>query len=325
MKLIPLIAAVHSQVFNIPDLGDFDLTSFGLGDLNFGAPVEAAAPAAEVAADERYFFTTVTTTTTTTTTTTGAVLGNSCWKCDAMSYATCASSGEYQTCQSGDEDCCFVEIRETKQKLQQLCTGCKAKQACEDNRDENFEGINSQTYQCRPDYRQQRHGQRSPQQSVCRQCFNTCDPDVDQHKCFGSLTPITGDGPAFKLGLATNKAKYPWNTAFQGEDTDVFGIPTLAALDSDVDSAVIALIVAFDDTTNENTLNIYFDNAADGKVNVAVDAGSTRETETEMTFWSLQGADMAWWSSDLKKIQNVLNGWGAAAPFTAVGFNPVVT
>lgn len=315
MKLIPLIAAVHSQVFNIPDLGDFDLTSFGLGDLNFGAPVEAAAPAAEVAADERYFFTTVTTTTTTSTTTTAPELGTSCWKCDAMKYSTCASSGEYQTCQSGDEDCCFVEIRETKQALQQLCTGCKAKQACEDNRDENFEGYNSRTYQCRPDYRQQRHGQRGPQQSVCRQCFNTCDPDVDPAKCFGSLN-TDKSGNTFKLGLSTNKAEYPWNTAFQGDDTDVFGIPTLAALDSNIDGTVIGEIVAF----GAGTLNIYFDNVSDGKADVAADLGTTRETATEMTFWSLQGADMAWWSSDLKKIQNVLNGWGAAVPFTAVGF-----
>jgi len=54
--------------------------------------------------EDRYFFTTTTTTstTTTTTTTTKVSTGNTCWKCDQMTFATCATSGEYEDCELGD-------------------------------------------------------------------------------------------------------------------------------------------------------------------------------------------------------------------------------
>jgi len=53
---------------------------------------------AQFVAEERYFFTTTTTTstTTTTTTTTTAASVRKCWKCDAMSYTSCAANGKYQ-------------------------------------------------------------------------------------------------------------------------------------------------------------------------------------------------------------------------------------
>ena len=57
-------------------------------------------------------------------------LGNACWKCDQMTYDKCSSEGTLEVCEKGDKDCCFVEIRETAQSLQQLCTGCKSKNAC---------------------------------------------------------------------------------------------------------------------------------------------------------------------------------------------------
>ena len=80
-----------------------------------------------------------------------------------MTHTACSSEGEIEICEKGDKDCCFIEVRETAQKLQQLCTGCKSRDACENLRDENFHfdtsnsnGVassNEKTYQCRPDYR----------------------------------------------------------------------------------------------------------------------------------------------------------------------------
>ena len=48
--------------------------------------------------------------------------GTSCWKCDAMSYEQCAAEGRYEECSLGENDSCFVEIREVKSRLTQLCT-----------------------------------------------------------------------------------------------------------------------------------------------------------------------------------------------------------
>lgn len=55
-----------------------------------------------------------------------------------MTYADCSALGDIEACEKGDKDCCFVEIREQAQQLQQLCTGCKSRNACENLRDENF-------------------------------------------------------------------------------------------------------------------------------------------------------------------------------------------
>merc|ERR1711990_1193403 len=70
------------------------------------------------------------------------VYGTGCWKCDAMSYTTCASEGYWQDCSNdqaaGDSGVCFIELRETSQELTQLCTGCKDAQACDDLKAQNF-------------------------------------------------------------------------------------------------------------------------------------------------------------------------------------------
>ena len=81
--------------------------------------------------------------------------GDSCWKCDEMSFTNCATNGVPELCKNGDKDCCFVEVRETKQALQQLCTGCKSKNSCENLRDENFTSLPGARDQCRPNYRYQ--------------------------------------------------------------------------------------------------------------------------------------------------------------------------
>jgi len=311
MKLFPLIAAaVNAQNINLPDLSNFDLSAFGLAPDAFNVQPAAAAGPAD---GERYFFTAATTTTVTTTTVTvpPVIAGTSCFKCDKMSYATCGSQGRYQICPSGDFDCCFVEVRETKTELKQLCTGCKDKTACEDNKAENFQGINSSTHQCRPDYRQQRVGQRGPQTSVCRQCFMTCDPAVDPNKCFGSVA-LSNDLNMFRLGFSTNQANYPWNGHFKGSDTQAMGIPTLGSLDATTDAVVITAIEG-----KATLLNVYFDNFGDGKDHITAGDGA-RDSTLEMTFWAVQGASMSWWMSDLKSIQMALNNHVGAQPTVAI-------
>jgi len=275
--------------------------------------VDAAAPADE----ERYFFTPSATTTTTTTTTTTLGDGVKCWKCDAMTFATCASGGSWQTCPLGDKDCCFVEIRETKQKLQQLCTGCKDKTACEDNKAENFvdpAAVNYLLDQCKPDYRQQKIGRRGPQQSVCRQCFRTCDPNgtgngSGSDYCFGGIAS-SASTPNVGFDLNTHQTKYPWNGHLSSPDTDFlgFGIPTGAMMDQTLDATIAGKVAGATHTNDQQVLNVFFANAADGKVITGVGTANSARESGEMTFWSIQGADRAWWTANLKSIQDTLRG-----------------
>lgn len=321
MQIISTFLAVSSaQVLDlgIPDLGDFDLSAFGLGDL--GGSESLVFPGADD--EERYFFTTTTSTTTTTTTTTTITVppGTTCWKCDQMSYAGCASNGDFETCHMGDDDCCFLEVRETKQKLSQLCTGCKEQAACDSMKSNNFNGPDQRFHQCRPDYRQQRIGQRGPNQSVCRQCFKTCDPAVDPGHCFGGPL-VDGTMTTFKVALSTNQVNYPWKPHYQGADLDALGIPTRGAVDSGVDSVVIGEISAFSCVSAATcTDNLYFDNPTDGKADVS-NGDNTRDIATEMVMWALQGASATWWSNDLMAIQHTLENWNVAIAHSIAGFN----
>jgi len=277
-----------------------------------------AAAAAEETEEERYFFTTSpTTTSTTSTTTTTLGDGVKCWKCDAMTYATCASGGSWQTCPLGDKDCCFVEIRETKQKLQQLCTGCKDKTACEDNRAENFKDPSAVNYlldQCKPDYRQQKIGRRGPQQSVCRQCFRTCNPTgtgngSGSDYCFGGIVNAASTANV-GFDLNTHQTKYPWNGHLSTLDNEFlgFGIPTGAMMDQTKDATIIGKVAGATHLTDSEVLNVFFANAADGKLITGVGTDNNVRETGEMTYWSIQGADRAWWTANLKNIQETLRG-----------------
>jgi hypothetical protein len=344
MKLLAsFIASTLAQ--GLTDERNFDYGSFadyGLGDFdanyNFDGnyadayggsfyDYDEAAQAANRDAEEdderkgeRYFFTQAATTSTTTTTTTHTpVGGDSCWKCDQMTYADCAAKGRIETCQKGDKNCCFIEIRETAQQLQQLCTGCKSKNACENLRDENFHfdtpnslGVtssNEKVYQCRPDYRQQIVGKHATKQSVCRQCFATCDPTlvVDNKTggyCFGGAA-AGANMHALKFNLQTNKGDYPWGSFYNSAIADVgdgLGIPVaqLTATETAGDVTDAAQWAAL--------LNLYSTDATNGRT---APAG----TATSVVFWGLQGADQAWWSSNLKDIQTRARTGDANANF----------
>ena len=139
LAAIALAQGDDGRNFDATGFGDYELSAFddlyGFGGSNyyyddtFSATYEASddavgtnresANAADAGDDDkakenRYFFTNNSNgpTTTTKVTTKTTVSNRKCWKCDAMTYATCASSGGYEDCPLGDEDCCFVEIRE---------------------------------------------------------------------------------------------------------------------------------------------------------------------------------------------------------------------
>jgi len=256
----------------------------------------------EFSTDERYFFTTTTTTSTTTTTTTTTTASNvmSCWKCDSMTYSNCASSGRYEECQSGDSDCCFIEIREKYQSLQQLCTGCKSENACENLMSQNFavhsdadSDTNIFADQCRPNYFLQRRNFRfGSQQSVCRQCFTTCNSGrFDGKYCFGSITGNVG--VETMIPFETSSGEY--RGVYRPEDTLALGIPTWLLLDATLDSTAVTEIENF------NQHNIYFNDQTNGKIYQI--AGDNKRTLNEMTYWGIQGAKRAWWRSDLKNLQ----------------------
>jgi len=323
--------SVDERGFDYGGFGDYDLSAFdssyGFDDSYTGvydysadvAPAEATAGReTEVDGDEsdkrkgeRYFFTTATTTTTTTTTTTATVDSvQQCWKCDAMTYATCASGGDYENCSLGDKDCCFIEVRTTHTKLQQLCTGCKDKTACEDNKAENFEGTNMDDAQCRPQMLQQKTNSRHQnQQSVCRQCFNTCDSTVAGGAfCFGSIatkTPVLfqirfADGVgADGVDRPTATAKLEMSVPHGRADwADVIGIPTGVMLDA----LNTFNSVQINDIEGDNPLNVFFGNNVDGKLKPS-GPGDGKYDSADMTFWSVLAGNEAWWKSDLKALQ----------------------
>merc|ERR1739838_68435 len=305
MKLLPVIVAVAKAQFEgIPDLGNFDLSAFGLAPEAFNAAVGN---------EERYFFTT--------TTTTSISFGGTCWKCDQMTYANCATLGSYETCEAGDRDCCFVEIREQNQKLAQLCTGCKDATACMDNQAQNFLGSFWQ-HQCKSDYRLQRRGRNTDTQSVCRQCFSTCiiaGPMANKNQCFGSMVDVTST-PNVHFSLSTNGAEFPWTVHYTEADVHGFGIPTGAIADPTTDAALITAISAYD----AGTLNLWYVDVSggteDGKINEGT-GDSARDPAEESVYWGLQGASQAWWSSGLKALQQHLFAVGGA--YTVVDFQPV--
>jgi len=230
-----------------------------------------------------------------------------------------------ESCRLGDFDCCFVEVRVTDKKLQQLCTGCKDKTACRDNQFENFNGRHDNDEQCRPEMIQQRvNGRHGATQSVCRQCFKTCNPaEYKGAYCFGSIDPdpslqaivapatMPTNGRFFTIPFTSKHTLIKLDThhtgpaaspvVFRETTPDVamtLGIPTHILVDTtDGYSGTIQAEI-----TTSLASNVFFGNAADGKEPDSATTGNKWERE-DMTYWSLLAGDKDWWKSDLKTLQ----------------------
>ena len=84
-----------------------------------------------------------------------------------------------------------------------------------------------QVYQCRPDYRQQIIGKHAAKQSVCRQCFNPCDPSDTNDGgrfCFGGAHQ-KNQHKLFMANLKLNENSYPWGGFYGQTNEQALGIP----------------------------------------------------------------------------------------------------
>jgi len=241
-----------------------------------------------------------------------SVYGEGCWKCDKMSFATCATEGEFTDCSAdqsnGDFGVCFIEMRENFQKLTQLCTGCKDANACNALKAQNFVGNNFTRHQCKSDYRLQRPSRRrvGVQQSTCRQCFAMCNGSVSGNHlegnfCFGGL----GHG---ELGQAAARWHHmPTSMNLNGntwladaETTDkALGIPLHARVLHASDRAHVT------STDNHVFLGQAFAHVADGKDETGMSTATNFNDASDIgyLYWGLKDNGQDFWSADLVQRQ----------------------
>ena len=63
-----------------------------------------------------------------------AVSSLSCWRCEnALTWGECASSGHLEHCEES-ADSCQLTVRKRDGKYESITTGCKQKEACENNK-----------------------------------------------------------------------------------------------------------------------------------------------------------------------------------------------
>ena len=98
----------------------------------------------------------------------------SCWTCqNAQNWAECAQHGTLVQCEESATSC-ELEIRRRDGSIEQINTGCKQKEACENNKAQNYISLDyTDNNQCRPD--------EDEGPSVCRQCChsNNCNYMLD--------------------------------------------------------------------------------------------------------------------------------------------------
>lgn len=336
------LSDLFASLGGLGGLGGLD----GLGDLA-GADtavasetVDAPAVEADVAADdvrgERYLGSaqTQTSTTNTGTTTTNTNTGNNpvvsasagtelgCWKCDAMSYAQCATEGRFEVCTeygtNEDQAVCFIEMREQDQKLTQLCTGCKTSQACEDLKKNNFHpaentaGFSPARNQCKPNHREQRRSKRfGASQSVCRQCFMMCDSGTGTN-CFGGLTlaveSAADDTAKREMAhwFAYIETQFPTGTHTTDEAKAMLRAPQLLGIPLGI-TINTATQFATDVTLINNVANyLYYGTTGTGSYNAATtfDDSKTATTTRLPVFWGLAKQDEAFWTMNIPAVQN---------------------
>lgn len=335
MKLFTTLAASAVAQLNIGSLDDL------FNQLNAGLPAADVADEGPVEGiGERYFSPAGTPPPATTpppvtpAPTDDEIYGTGCWKCDAMSYATCASEGYWQDCSNdqaaGDSGVCFIELRETSQALTQLCTGCKDAQACDDLKAQNFVyGAGSRVdarNQCKSNWQMQRPSRRryGVMQSTCRQCFSMCtdgvnegnDPqDLKGNYCFGGLTNedvladlsnadeaawFTVPASVVDAGVATSTGSSTLNTRALGIPLHaVVGAGEAAKITSDDNHVMWGRdYVGADSNTGKTAFGVA----------TGVDAVPA-DTHEGYLFWSLHDHDMGFWSMDIVERQRINRFW----------------
>jgi len=325
MKLFQTLSAVAVVRAQVGDFADLNALFASLTENLEVASADAAAAAVDPAPAARYVVATTTTTTTVAPTagqTTVQTVGEGCWKCDAMTFATCATAGQWQQCSpdqtDGDFGVCFLELRETNQLLTQLCTGCKSRNACYNLRRQNFVGSTGSSLsrfhdQCKPEWKLQRTNRRyGTQQSVCRTCFSMCPNDTDDptgRKCFGGLeigtnndvTDLTSaDFFKYDVSMTTGSAQSYWTsqatTAVQSNM--VLGIPlgiTCPATNTQCTDEV-------DNMSNMVNWGGLYTDSESGKVQT----GSRGKGDTVMgLYWGIQDQTKTWWEYDHVVLQNI--------------------
>jgi len=164
------------------------------------------------------------------------------------------------------------------------------------------------------------NGRHGTGQSVCRQCFRTCDSAAfNSAFCFGSITG--GAGNAFTVDFASSASLITQTTPHaRGDWTGVLGIPTWMLVDAtDANDATARTAI----TTTAS--NVFVNNVGDGKSfagGMAAGNAGNGWGPMDMTYWSIIAADSAWWSSDLKAKQDAnVNGQSSGC---AAGTPPAV-
>jgi len=266
-----------------------------------------------------------------------------CWKCDAMTYGQCAAQGSFELC-AGDTDTttgqaavCFLELRETNQQLQQLCTGCKDVNACNNLKAQNFVGSAGSKRagrfndQCKNEWFIQTLGQRyGSSQSTCRTCFAMCTDNAnDSHKCFGGLNSNDANAdqflyPAFgssagelrsgtvslgQAGRLNSAAKTRVQTTHLNPSSVAvgnIGIPTGVFAPS---------VTEINDNLLPNQLMWGAQEAAgtvtgNGKSNASRGTNHVTSTANDATnmylYWAIQDAPKAWWEMDLVQVASAM-------------------
>lgn len=345
MKLFQTLSAVALVQAQAPDFSDLNALFASLTENLAVAPAAAdaaAAPADDLAPGARYVIATTTTTTTVAPTagqTTVQTTGEGCWKCDAMTFASCATSGEWTQCSpdqyAGDYGVCFLELRETNQLLTQLCTGCKSRNACYNLRRQNFVGSTGSNLsrfhdQCKPEWKLQRTNRRyGTQQSVCRTCFSMCPnsgTDASGRKCFGGMeigTNVDATDLAtadfFKYDISTNTGsstgatKTYWTSQAQAAviDNHVLGVPLGITCDAAANTQCGAEVSAATNMINWGGSNA---DTVSGKNQVT---GRANGDDVMGLYWAIQDQTKTWWELDHVVVQNIYQDTTAGDSFLA--------
>lgn len=333
MKLfntLSAVAVVSAQFNDFANLNDlFASLQADLGAVTVTNNANEAAATEDVADGARYLITTTTTPTPAPPgpTTTPAPTGNGCWKCDAMSYAQCAGQGSFEICASdpdtttGRDAVCFLELRESNNRLRQLCTGCKSRNACDTLKLQNFIGSAGSSRggrfadQCKSEWFIQEVGRRyGSNQSTCRTCFLMCDGTTNEQECFGGMNQASTTAVQFKypdFGTTTlghyNSGTTRLNrtpnsgavTAIQqsavnnGQTVFSLGIPTgVRSIDTaEVNDPATAIPnqLMWGSTTAAGT----------GKEFTTATRGAGNDQSTMYLYWAIQDAPQAFWDMDL--------------------------